>query len=199
MAGQDLARKADRILVLGRIVVDVQREIDGSEAELAHLHVGGAIGARALHLLEEVIGDGRAGFVVAREQVQRLALGAPVLHDLRRQLDEVLRHARAGQAPHAHPAQAMVEQMSELVKEARHLNPKLQALAILNAADPQGKDNEEAAEAIKGIEGIDLLPVTIGRRKAFPNVAATGQGITEQTKDRKALQEMKSLIKTLDI
>jgi len=38
-----------------------------------------------------------------------------------------------------------------------------------------------------------------GRRKAFPNVAATDQGITEQTKDRKALQEMKSLIKTLDI
>ena len=92
-----------------------------------------------------------------------------------------------------------VDQMSELVKEARHLNPKLKALAILNAADPQGKDNEEAAEAIKGIDGIDLLPVTIGRRKAFPNVAATGQGITEQTKDRKALQEMKSLIKTLDI
>jgi chromosome partitioning protein len=89
--------------------------------------------------------------------------------------------------------------MSELVKEARHLNPKLKALAILNAADPQGKDNEEAAEAIKGIDGIDLLPVTIGRRKAFPNVAATGQGITEQTKDRKALQEMKSLIKTIDI
>jgi chromosome partitioning protein len=92
-----------------------------------------------------------------------------------------------------------VDHMSTLVKEARQLNPKLQALAVLNAADPQGKDNEEAAEAIKGIDGIALLPVTIGRRKAFPNVAAAGQGITEQTKDRKALEEIQQLIKALDI
>ena len=92
-----------------------------------------------------------------------------------------------------------VDHMAILVKEARQMNPKLQALAVLNAADPQGKDNEDAAEAIQGIDGIALLPVMIGRRKAFPNVAASGQGITEQTKDRKALEELQQLIKALDI
>src|SRR5512132_893243 len=41
-----------------------------------------------------------------------------------------------------------VEQMAELVREARAVNDGLRALAILNAADSAGKDNDEAAAAL---------------------------------------------------
>src|ERR687884_1292837 len=91
-----------------------------------------------------------------------------------------------------------VDQMAELVKEAREINADLRALAVLNAADAQGKDNEEAAEAIREHEGLDLLPFTIGRRKAFPNAASSGKGATEHTpKDPKAVRELTALMRAL--
>src|ERR687896_537029 len=91
-----------------------------------------------------------------------------------------------------------VDQMAELVKEAREINDDLRALAVLNAADAQGRDNADAAEAIKEVEGITLLPVMIGRRKAFPNAAAGGKAGTEQNpKNRQATQELHALLKAL--
>ena len=91
-----------------------------------------------------------------------------------------------------------VDQMAELVKEAREINADLRALAVLNAADAQGRDNADAAEAIKEVEGITLLPVMIGRRKAFPNAAAGGKAVTEQTpKDTKATQELLALLQAV--
>src|SRR5919202_896043 len=89
-----------------------------------------------------------------------------------------------------------VDQMAELVQEAREINPDLRTLAILNAADAQGKDNADAGEALKEVEGIILLPVIIGRRKAFPNAAAGGRAVTEHTpKDPKATEEFQALLK----
>jgi chromosome partitioning protein len=91
-----------------------------------------------------------------------------------------------------------VDQMAQLVQEAREINQSLRALVLLNAADAQGKDNREAAEALKDSEGIDLLPFAIGRRKAFPNAAASGKAVTEHTpKDPKAVSELDALIKAL--
>ncbi len=55
-----------------------------------------------------------------REQIQRLALPAPVLHDLRGQLDEIPGHAGARQAAHLHAAQQMMQQVAELVKDGLH-------------------------------------------------------------------------------
>jgi chromosome partitioning protein len=93
-----------------------------------------------------------------------------------------------------------VDQMAELVKEAREINDTLQAYAVLNCADAQGRDNEDAAEVIKEIPGISLLPTVIGRRKAFPNAAANGRSVLEQTpKDTKAVEELRALIKALYI
>jgi chromosome partitioning protein len=83
-----------------------------------------------------------------------------------------------------------VDQMAVLVKEARQLNPKLRALAMLNAAEAQGNDNQDAGEARRDVDGVDLLPVTVGRRKAFPNAAALGQGSTEYARDTKAWTEL---------
>src|SRR5215211_8914598 len=84
-----------------------------------------------------------------------------------------------------------VDQMAELVKEAREINTDLRVLAVLNAADAQGKDNADAGAVLKEVEGITLLPVIIGRRKAFPNAAAGGKAVTEHTpKDAKATEEL---------
>ena len=91
-----------------------------SRSQLPHLRVGGAEGARALHLLEQVLGNRLAGLVVAREQVERLALPAPVLHDLRRQLDEVPGHVGAGQDCASRRGSAVVQQVAELVEDGLH-------------------------------------------------------------------------------
>jgi chromosome partitioning protein len=91
-----------------------------------------------------------------------------------------------------------LDQMAELVKEAREINPDLRAVSLLNAADSRGRDNEEAADALKDVSGIEGLPVTIGRRKVFPNATATGRGVTEYLpKNPKALLEFQKLLTLL--
>lgn len=40
-----------------------------------------------------------------------------------------------------------MDQMADLVREAREINPEMRAVMILNAADAQGHDNQDAAEA----------------------------------------------------
>jgi chromosome partitioning protein len=88
--------------------------------------------------------------------------------------------------------------MAELVKEAREINPALRAVSVLNAADSQGRDNQDAAAALKDVTGIDFLPVLLGRRKVFPNAVASGRGITEYLpKNQKALAEFQELINLL--
>jgi len=42
-----------------------------------------------------------------------------------------------------------VHQTAELVRDARQINESLRALAVLNRADSQGKDNEAAADALR--------------------------------------------------
>ncbi len=88
-----------------------------------------------------------------------------------------------------------VGQIAELVREAREINDNLRAVVVLNAADAQGHDNEEAADVIRDVEGLELLPVTIGRRKVFPNAASAGRSVLESTtKDPKAESELRGLI-----
>jgi chromosome partitioning protein len=88
-----------------------------------------------------------------------------------------------------------VEAMAALVTEARAINPALRALVVLNAADAQGKDNADAGAALQDVEGMTLVPVMIGRRKAFPNAAAGGRAVTEYTpKDAKATDELHALV-----
>jgi chromosome partitioning protein len=65
-------------------------------------------------------------------------------------------------------------QVAALVAEAREINPDLRALAFLNAADAQGRDNAEAREALREIETVETVDVVLVRRKAFPNAAAQG-------------------------
>ena len=91
-----------------------------------------------------------------------------------------------------------VDQVAELVKEAREVNSDLRAFVLLNAADAQGRDNEDAAEILREAEGLEVLPIIIGRRKAFPNAAAGGRAVTEQIpKDPKAVEELHALVNAL--
>lgn len=85
-----------------------------------------------------------------------------------------------------------VDQTADLIKEAREINEDLRAVSVINAADPQGKDNEAAAQALREIEGIELAPGFIVRRKAFPNAAAAGLSVLEYD-DPKAIEEFSQL------
>src|SRR4030095_3704636 len=42
-----------------------------------------------------------------------------------------------------------MDQMADLVREAHEINPEMRAVMILNAADAQGHDNQDAAEALQ--------------------------------------------------
>lgn len=87
-----------------------------------------------------------------------------------------------------------LEAVAALVEEARAINPQLRALAFLNAADPQGKDNADAREAMAEVSGVEVLEAMVVRRKAFSNAAATGRAVTEiQPKDLKAIEEIRAL------
>ncbi|MBE7159361.1 MAG: AAA family ATPase [Rhodospirillales bacterium] len=87
-----------------------------------------------------------------------------------------------------------VDQVAALVAEAREINPELRALAFLNAADAQGRDNADAREALAEVPGIEVLEALVVRRKAFPNAASQGRGVIEmQPRDAKAVEEMAAL------
>lgn len=91
-----------------------------------------------------------------------------------------------------------MDQMADLVREAREINPEMRAVMILNAADAQGHDNQDAALALQDTEGIELLEMAIGRRKAFPNAASAGKAILEQSpKDLKAVEELTALLQVI--
>ena len=91
-----------------------------------------------------------------------------------------------------------LDQMAELVAEAKALNEQLEAFTVLNAADAQGRDNEEAAEALRQVPGIGYLPDLVVRRKAFPNAAAAGRSVLEQNpRDAKAVDELEALARAI--
>jgi chromosome partitioning protein len=88
-------------------------------------------------------------------------------------------------------------QIGALVGEARAVND-LKAYAVINAADAQGRDNDDAIAALGTIEGLEVLSAVIGRRKAFPNAFTAGLAVTEQhPPDAKAVAELLSTVDAL--
>jgi chromosome partitioning protein len=88
-------------------------------------------------------------------------------------------------------------QIGALVAEARAVND-LKAYAVINAADAQGRDNDDAMAALGTIEGVEVLSEVIGRRKAFPNAFTAGLAVTEQhPPDAKAVAELLSTVDAL--
>lgn len=72
-----------------------------------------------------------------------------------------------------------IDQMADLIGDARQINEQLRAVAVLNQADPQGKDNGEAAEYIRNVPGLELATAELTRRKVYPNAAALGLSVFE--------------------
>jgi chromosome partitioning protein len=92
-----------------------------------------------------------------------------------------------------------LDKVSALITEARqYRDAPLRAVAILNFADPSGGDNVEAAEALAGNDVVAYLDTPIGRRKAFPNAASEGRGVSElKRQDPKASAEMDALVRAV--
>lgn len=90
------------------------------------------------------------------------------------------------------------DRITALVSEAKIMNADLRAIAVLNAADSQGQDNDEAHDALNEVEGIETLSEVIVRRKAFRNAAAQGRSVLDMSpKDPKAVEELTALVKAI--
>ncbi len=89
-----------------------------------------------------------------------------------------------------------LDDMSELIAEARAVKD-IDAWALLTMADSRGSDNAAASAAIP--EGIQLLPATVGRRKAIADSAGQGRSLLElsTTRDAKGLDEIKLMTATV--
>lgn len=85
------------------------------------------------------------------------------------------------------------EKVCQLVEEATSFNEKLITYAVINCAGSRGSDNEDAKKILAKADGLKLLPVTVGLRKAFSNATAEGLGIIEMRADKKAKEEMTAL------
>lgn len=93
-----------------------------------------------------------------------------------------------------------LDQMMLLVEEAHTPNEKLQALVVLNQADPAGRDNDDTAELITSTSGLTLLKGVIGRRKVFPNSGSAGRSVIEHLpRDQKAIDELNQLVQSIYI
>lgn len=83
-----------------------------------------------------------------------------------------------------------VADMAELAAEALAIRSDVRVLAVLNAADPSGSDNQAAAAAVADMPSIKYLDTPIVRRKAIAEAAADGRSIIETKVDLKARLEM---------
>ena len=87
-----------------------------------------------------------------------------------------------------------LEKVGDLVGEMRTANSGLRVYVFINRADPSGRDNDEAAEALRDTDGLKFISTPIGARKAFGNAAAQGLAVGElRPQDTKAVQEITML------
>lgn len=87
-----------------------------------------------------------------------------------------------------------VGKVTQLINEIKEVNSELICHAVINRADSQGTDNDGASSIIKSTDGLNLIPIRIGQRKAFSNAASEGLGVIElKTQDRKANSEITQL------
>ena len=100
-------------------------------------------------------------------------------------------------APRSFDVWALTD-MSQLVSEARAVNPKLRAFAILSMADNTGRDNQDAIQALRDFPQLTYLSAPILRRKAVANAAGQGLTVMEyRPKDPKAIYELRYLADTI--
>lgn len=90
-----------------------------------------------------------------------------------------------------------METTVELVKDAKHFNPNLVAVIVLNLAEVQGHENEEASKALDEYR-LPILPITVIRRKVYAESIAQGKSVNEmKPKNSKAIAEIDELVSLL--
>lgn len=87
-----------------------------------------------------------------------------------------------------------LDKISQIVEEAKVINPNLKSYIYLNRADPQGLDNIEAEQYLKESSAFTFLDTPLGNRKVFGNAQSKGLGVTEfYPLNYKAKREMLTL------
>lgn len=87
-----------------------------------------------------------------------------------------------------------LDKVGHLAEEIRAINPDLKAYTFINRADPQGQDNDDAADVLKETGLLTFINTSLGTRKAFGNAASSGLAVTElKPKDPKAIKEIVTL------
>jgi chromosome partitioning protein len=85
--------------------------------------------------------------------------------------------------------------ISTLVKSIREAGAVMRVIAILNNADPQGHDNEDAAAAVADFPELEYVATPIRRRKPIANAAGQGLSVLEYSpKDPKGSEEINALV-----
>lgn len=92
-----------------------------------------------------------------------------------------------------------IAEISKLIEEAKIVNDNLRSFCVLNLADSQGRDNDDTEEYLADFKQIEVLPVRIGRRKAFPNAASNGKSVLECSAkiDEKATRELNDFVASI--
>lgn len=84
--------------------------------------------------------------------------------------------------------------VQSVIEEARIQNPRLRVVSFLMRADASGTTNDEAAEILRSLPGIEYHDVPVVNRKVFRTAAALGLGAVEvKPKDAKAWEEICAL------
>lgn len=102
-------------------------------------------------------------------------------------------------APRSYDVWAL-DDMAELVDDARSVRDGLRAFAVMNQADPGplSTDNLDAIAAVAEVPQFVYLPTPLRRRKAFSNAGGAGLSVTELSpRDPKAIAEINALVKHL--
>ena len=103
---------------LCKIQVAVHSHVEQGKLDLTH-HLHGRLEiARLDHFLIQRLRQGRAGFEMFRQHIQRLPFPTPVLHELTGQFHRIPFHAvDAGHARVIHEREHVVQAMTELVEQ----------------------------------------------------------------------------------
>ncbi|WP_174888687.1 AAA family ATPase [Candidatus Williamhamiltonella defendens] len=88
--------------------------------------------------------------------------------------------------------------LTEIMTEAKDLNPKLRAVAILTLAptNPVINETNEAKEYLKDFPELELMKTIIRDRKVYRDAMSEGKGVVEMD-NLKAKKEIQSLVKEL--
>lgn len=85
--------------------------------------------------------------------------------------------------------------IDSLIQSVKAERDGLRVLAMLNNADPQGHDNEDAAAAVADFPSMEYIATPVRRRKSIANAAGQGMSVLEYSpKDQKGIDEMTALI-----